>query len=540
MLTENFPTQNEEEYCSSNRQLFRGSIQRSIEESLRCDQIKIILKTTMITDSLFNEQTESFLSWLTTDGKVTVSSKIKIEDLRSEGQGRCIIASKDIDTDELLFEIPRSSILNVTTSQLCVDFPHITGKLMELSQWDSLIICMMYEMKVLQHESRWSSYFNVLPSSESLNTLMYWNDKELSFLTPSLVVNRVGKGDAETMYRRILDTINEFNEDILTEKLGSISWEEFLYIPSIIMAYSFDVEIKNDDDENEGDEEFDEKEEEPELLKSMIPLADTLNADTHKCNANLTYDKDSLKMLAIKPIKKGEQVYNTYGELPNSELLRKYGYVEWGGSQFDYGEVPFDLVIKVLGETFAVSDKLVSRIIDILREDEDIQEEEIDIVMDSYELNCDNSISPEFSLLVQVLCIILQVPKLDALDILSLTNLTKRTLKKCIQLLELGKLTKKCVTIQQTILEKRLAEYNVSKEMTKPEADDFNIGNVEKLRHKMANEILINEYQAISKCLAVLKGLTKTIDDEKLLKNVLKRKIDEDTKTSRPAKKGKK
>jgi hypothetical protein len=32
-------------------------------------------------------------------------------------------------------------------------------------------------------------------------------------------------------------------------------------------------------------------------------------------------------MRAIKPIAKSEQIYNTYGNLPNSDLLRRYGYV---------------------------------------------------------------------------------------------------------------------------------------------------------------------------------------------------------------------
>lgn len=34
-------------------------------------------------------------------------------------------------------------------------------------------------------------------------------------------------------------------------------------------------------------------------------------------------------MDAIKDIKAGEQIWNTYGDPPNSELLRRYGYVDF-------------------------------------------------------------------------------------------------------------------------------------------------------------------------------------------------------------------
>lgn len=47
-------------------------------------------------------------------------------------------------------------------------------------------------------------------------------------------------------------------------------------------------------------------------------------------------------MTAIKPIKKGEQVYNTYGELPNCDFLRRYGYVENEGTEFDIVEFSMD------------------------------------------------------------------------------------------------------------------------------------------------------------------------------------------------------
>lgn len=40
------------------------------------------------------------------------------------------------------------------------------------------------------------------------------------------------------------------------------------------------------------------------------------------------FEKDELHMIAVKSISVREQVFNTYGDIGNSELLFKYGYLD--------------------------------------------------------------------------------------------------------------------------------------------------------------------------------------------------------------------
>lgn len=109
------------------------------------------------------------------------------------------------------------------------------------------------------------------------------------------------------------------------------------------MAYSFHDEltpakpVKAGDDEEkekeneeaeEVEEEEEEEEEEQEGLLAMVPMADMLNHKTGFNNARLFHEPEGLLMKAIKPIKKGEQIYNTYGDLCNADLLRKYGFAD--------------------------------------------------------------------------------------------------------------------------------------------------------------------------------------------------------------------
>lgn len=125
---------------------------------------------------------------------------------------------------------------------------------------------------------------------------------------------------------------------------------------SLIMAYSFNDELqkterkkedqnehKGEDDEEE-DEEEEEEEEEDQGLISMVPMADMLNHKTGYNNARLFHEPDSLQMRAIKDIAEGEQIYNTYGDLCNADLLRKYGFAD-EKNEFDIAELDGKLVV---------------------------------------------------------------------------------------------------------------------------------------------------------------------------------------------------
>lgn len=61
---------------------------------------------------------------------------------------------------------------------------------------------------------------------------------------------------------------------------------------------------------------------------ALVPLADTLNHRTGFNNARLYYEKEALKMVCHADCSKGEQLFNTYGDLGNRDLLVKYGFVD--------------------------------------------------------------------------------------------------------------------------------------------------------------------------------------------------------------------
>ena len=220
--------------------------------------------------------------------------------------------------------------------------------------------------------SKWAPYFKVLP--EKLDSLVFWSPEELAELQASAVVNKIGKDQAEEVFR---DSVSK----IVPE--GSTS-EAFHRVASIIMAYAFDipeapVEDEKKDENAEEDELVDDEDEITNM--AMIPLADMLNADVDN-NARLHYDGDDLEMRAIRPIKAGEEILNDYGQLPRSDLLRRYGYVTDKYAVFDVAELPTAPIISYIRKELFKNHKVRQTEVDArveLAKREDVYEDSYDI-----------------------------------------------------------------------------------------------------------------------------------------------------------------
>jgi SET domain-containing protein 6 len=123
------------------------------------------------------------------------------------------------------------------------------------------------------------------------------------------------------------------------------------------MAYAFDIPEEKTTDtvhgnglgEEEGDDLISDDGEDEKAILSMIPLADMLNADAERNNARLCCDNEDLEMRTIKPIQKGEEIFNDYGQLPRSDLLRRYGYVTDQYALYDVTEIGTSSILSTLG-----------------------------------------------------------------------------------------------------------------------------------------------------------------------------------------------
>ncbi|KAI1165146.1 SET domain-containing protein [Nemania serpens] len=333
-----------------------------------------------MSDPVFEGNSAQFLNWFRAWPGATFNNDIEIQDLRKNGRGRGIIARSDIPEDTVLFTIPRAAIISTQTSDLARRIQDVFATTVlddgdgeadddadEASgppdNWASLILVMLYEY--LQGErSRWKRYFDVLPVE--FDTLMWWPDKELDVLQASSIVSKIGKDDADSMFRaRVLPVVEKNIDVFYPEGSRRLSEDELMLlahrIGSTIMAYAFDLE---NDDEDANPEDGDEwvEDREGKILMGMVPMADILNADA-EFNAHVNHEEDSLTVTAIRPIAAGQEILNYYGPLGNGELLRRYGYTSVHHARYDVVEVSWRLVMSALKQTLAIDDAILGKAI---------------------------------------------------------------------------------------------------------------------------------------------------------------------------------
>lgn len=347
-----------------------------------------------------DQEAEAFLAWFTANqGWIDQGCSLK----HVQGMGRGLVATRSFSENELVFSIPRKILLNLGTSSLeaacqAAEAAKPAAKQVSWSEiiergWCPLILMLMYEHWRAKHgvQPSWGPYFgmflvnaDVMPSK--FDTPMFWKQSELEALAGTDIVEKIGQADAERDYTEcVLPYIRQFPE-LFVKKQGDeaeqdiaqfYSLEMYHRMGSSILSRSFNVkrdlnhadaddadihsapaevgvqreipgEVDEDDEhgeeeENEDDEEDDEEDEDVRDI-SMVPMADMLNARFGSENTRLFYKREVLEMRCTKPVAEGEQMLNTYGNPPNSDLLRRYGFVD-EPNRGDLVELPAELIV---------------------------------------------------------------------------------------------------------------------------------------------------------------------------------------------------
>ncbi|KAI9762361.1 MAG: Enhancer of polycomb-like protein 1 [Chaenotheca gracillima] len=443
----------------------------------------------------FREASEAFIRWFSSIEGASVSSKVRLADLRKQGAGRGLVAITDINPDEVLFSIPRDAILTVENSDLNKIDPHVFEG---LGSWTALILVMIHEY-LQGKESRWGPYFDVLP--EHFDSLMHWNDEELKSLRGSAVVDKIGKSSADQEFReyllpRIKRMTNLFPIDD-QNSLGSSPDGKILQLAhrmgSLILAYAFDIEKNQDSSSSEGGEDGYKTDDEEEDLtpKGMVPLADMLNADANRNNACVFYGERILEMTASKPIKKDDEIFNDYGPLPRSDLLRRYGYITDNYAQYDVVELSENLILDCCQSTMKLEPEDRAARAEWLIE-ADVLEGGFDLSPPSLDSNL-ASVFPD-QLLVAVNTFLISEDKFSK-------SVLAESLPK-------AKLIPESIVALSCALEKRLGEYPTSIEQDEVLLKGASIG-----RQRMAIEVRLGEKQLLRRGLEELRSKAAALND---------------------------
>lgn len=313
------------------------------------------------------------------------------------GTGRGVACSENLEIGDRLFTLPFHVRLSIDTSDLSK-----RAHLRHFSCWTQLILVLMYEM--LSVSSRWRPYLDVLP--KRFHTPLFWSPLELNGLIGTSTLRLLGKKQidrtfAQDVWPFLCDSPSLFPLEQLGVYFGgpdlSNDWGNdgddvdhllsslhgptklpftkykllfrrlFLNVGTLIQAYSFcgdqgDIYMTPMADmlnhktghnnarlftptppaspssasESESHIELDA----PRTVQMVVPPGDVDGHPQQPCEV----------MRAIRRVPAHSELFNTYGDLPNSCLLRKYGFVDIPNPH-DIAEISVETLIRAVRGT---------------------------------------------------------------------------------------------------------------------------------------------------------------------------------------------
>ncbi|XP_028400614.1 N-lysine methyltransferase SETD6-like [Dendronephthya gigantea] len=276
---------------------------------------------------------ENFLQWCGDVG-LTLNSKVTVRE-----EGSChrfgMIALENIEEGESVFKIPRNVLLEPHTSAISgivSEFAECLPEIHSRNKWLPLLITLLHEYT--NPTSKWRPYLDLVPSETVLNQPIFWTEQERKILTSIDLKDGVEEDERniELGYKNFVLPFMEKNKKYFDPKVHTL--DLYKRLAGFVMAYSFtdsdDVDAK----------------------PAMVPMADILNHVSDN-NAHLEFGDEFLSMVTTQAIRKGCEVFNTYGNLDNCNLLRSYGFIEDPPNVFDEVDIP----LRIFQEVLKLSDK---------------------------------------------------------------------------------------------------------------------------------------------------------------------------------------
>ncbi|XP_029651312.1 N-lysine methyltransferase SETD6 [Octopus sinensis] len=291
------------------------SNQKRVRSSLICDSSAgcSLSKRPLLEDQTVN----AFIEWCC-KSNFNLSPKVKISEEGSVAKYG-MIATEDISCGECLFEIPRSHILIAETSSISELTKEVDLSATKSDKgWITLLLSILHEYN--KPNSKWRPYFNLVPDFKHLELPLFWSETNRTELLQGTDINKLVESDLESINSDFNNVILPFvkkHPEAFPPKCQNLKF--YHKMVAFVMAYSFMEPTNPMLDSSDEDQVT--------APPMMVPVADILNHVANH-NAELSYEVSCLKMITVKDIQKGEEVYNTYGMLSNSQLLHMYGFAE--------------------------------------------------------------------------------------------------------------------------------------------------------------------------------------------------------------------
>ncbi|KAJ3320412.1 hypothetical protein HDV06_005335 [Boothiomyces sp. JEL0866] len=281
----------------------------------------------------------------------------KIE-IISNDQGFSVRATEDLEEGIKVCSIPKESVLSIRNTA-CADILEEN----ELGGVLGLAIAIMFEAS-LGEKSPWYNYLQSIPAFE--NVPCFWSDKDKSFLASTDVGKSLAQ-DIQYLHEDYKEHVLPLIEKYAEFDGKFMTLERWMNATSLVTSRAFQVDEFHGESlvpladlfnhktgaehvhfEGVGDvcptcgasdgcdcegEEWEDEASELDAIEEMDEDGDEAPElaeaeDIPELDEETPMDNDILEMVTVRPAKKGDELFNTYGDHSNSSLLRLYGFVD--------------------------------------------------------------------------------------------------------------------------------------------------------------------------------------------------------------------
>eukprot|EP00931_Biecheleriopsis_adriatica_P010440 TRINITY_DN111516_c0_g1_i1.p1 TRINITY_DN111516_c0_g1~~TRINITY_DN111516_c0_g1_i1.p1 ORF type:complete len:704 (-),score=118.61 TRINITY_DN111516_c0_g1_i1:66-2105(-) len=261
------------------------------------------------------------------------------ESIENENTGRGLVARRDVNMYEQLARIPYDLLMTKEKAQSvfgedCID----SG----MSEYTAIAILLIEEKYAKKESSFWKPYLDVLPTTEEIGASFTWSNEDLDNLlagSPARNMSYFLKGKVLTELDTIKENVVAKYPDRLTPEIYTP--ENFMWAYAILTSRSVRLEYEDRDDSD----------------ISLVPLLDLINhnPDMTTCIAaelegvklpmGLETQERCVVALADKYYDKYEQIYISYGQKSNAQLMMLYGF-SMERNTADYLEIPVGQLVE--------------------------------------------------------------------------------------------------------------------------------------------------------------------------------------------------
>lgn len=272
------------------------------------------------------------IAWLETEGDVYLSeastwgeaphpmaiSTETVDEITNESSGRGLLARRSINDGDELLKIPLDLCITRRSARKALGKDALQNG---INEYLAIACQLIHEKHVLGEESFYAPYMGVLPEVEEVNPTFTWKDEELDFLQGSPVV--AATRSLQMKLKREYDDLLGGEDGLIAKFPDRFPKEHFTYenwVWAFTMLFSRAIRLRN----LQVGERL-----------AMVPYADLINhsafsqafIDARESGDWLFKDgAEEVILYADRGYRQMEQIYISYGQKSNAELLLLYGF----------------------------------------------------------------------------------------------------------------------------------------------------------------------------------------------------------------------